>query len=42
MSMGQEVGKTMTLLNSEIDLELDLTFDKYYAMLDYNRWVEEE
>lgn len=38
MNMVKAVGKTMTQQSSEIDLELD----KYYAMLDYNRWVEEE
>lgn len=36
------VGKTMTPLSIEQDYDMDLTLEPFYAMLDYNRWTEEE
>ena len=40
MKMEKGAGKTMTQLSS--DYEIDLLIDKISAMLDYNRWTEEE
>ena len=38
--MEKGVGQTMTLLNT--DYEIDLLIDRITAMLDYNRFTEEE
>ena len=38
--MEKGVGQTMTPLNS--DYEIDLLIEKISAMLDYNRFTEEE